>query len=296
MDRRRLECFLALAEELHFHRAAARCHMTQPALSQQLRMLEAYLQVQLVYRNKRQVSLTRSGEVFLEQTRKLLRDMDQAMELTRRTDQGEIGQLAIGLTATALYIVFPEILRIFARRLPDVGVIVHEMTTAEQEEALRAGTIQLGIGHPPLDDPSLACRTIATTAFNIVLSERNPLAKRKTLTLRDLAGEQFIIFPRKVGPQLYDRIISLCQEAGFSPKVILEASPAQSIIALAAANMGIGFIASEFQRLVRPGVTYRKLEGPTPYLSLGVAYHADDTSPAVQVFLDVAEAVGKTVR
>jgi len=296
MDRRRLECFLALAEELHFHRAAARCHMTQPALSQQLRMLEAYLQVQLVYRNKRQVSLTRSGEVFLEQTRKLLRDMDQAMELTRRTDQGEIGQLAIGLTATALYMVFPEILRIFARRLPDVGVIVHEMTTAEQEEALRAGTIQLGIGHPPLDDPSLACHTIATTAFNIVLSERNPLAKRKTLTLRDLAGEQFIIFPRKVGPQLYDRIISPGPEAGFSPKWILEGSPAQSSIALAAANMGIGFIASEFQRLVRPGVTYRKLEGPTPYLSLGVAYHADDTSPTVQVFLDVAEAVGKTVR
>jgi DNA-binding transcriptional LysR family regulator len=295
MDRRRLECFVALAEELHFHRAATRCHMTQPGLSQHLRMLEEYLQVQLVYRNKRRVSLTRSGEVFLEQARKLLRGMDQAVELARRTDKGEIGQLAIGLTATALYIVFPEIMRLFARRLPEVGIIVHEMTTAEQEEALRAGTIQLGIGHPPLDDPSLACQVIATTAFNIVLSERNPLARRKTLTLGDLAGEQFIIFPRKIGPQLYDRILSMCQDAGFSPKVILEASPAQSIIALATANFGIGFIASGFQRLPRPGAVYRELRGPAPYLSLGVAYHADDTSPAVRVFLDVAEAVGKTV-
>jgi DNA-binding transcriptional LysR family regulator len=295
MDRRRLECFLALSEELHFHRAAARCHMTQPALSQQLRMLEEYLQVQLVYRNKRRVSLTRSGEVFLEEARKLLRGMDQAVELARRTDRGEIGQLAIGLTASALYIVFPEIMRMFAERLPEVGIIVQEMTTAEQEEALRAGTIQVAIGHPPLDDPSLACNVIATTAFNIVLSARNPLAKRKVLTLRDLAGEQFIIFPRKIGPQLYDRIISMCQEAGFSPKVILEASPAQSIIALAAANFGIGFIASELQRLERPGVVYRKLDGPTPYLSLGVAYHADDTSPAVKTFLDVAMTVGQRV-
>jgi DNA-binding transcriptional LysR family regulator len=296
VDRRRLECFLALAEELHFHRAAVRCHMTQPALSQQLRALEDQLQVQLVFRNKRRVALTRPGVVFLDEVRKILRDMDLAIALARRTDKGEVGQLRIGVTAPALYIVFPEIVRAFSDRLPDVGVIVQEMTTSQIEQALRAGTIQLGVVHPPLEDASLACKVIATTAFNIVLSDRNPLAKRRKLSLKDLANEQFIIFPRVIGPQLYDHIISLCQAEGFSPKVILETTPAQSIIAMAAADFGIGFIASEYQRLDRPGVVYRKLDGVTPYLSLGVACQPDDASPAVKTFLAVAERVGKSVR
>lgn len=287
---------MALAEELHFHRAAVRCHMTQPALSQQLRALEDQLQVQLVFRNKRRVALTRPGVVFLDEVRKILRGMDVAIALARRTDKGEVGQLRIGVTAPALYIVFPEIVRAFSDRLPDVGVIVQEMTTSQIEQALRAGAIQLGVVHPPLEDASLACKVIATTAFNIVLSDRNPLAKRRKLSLKDLANEQFIIFPRVIGPQLYDHIISLCQAQGFSPKVILETTPAQSIIAMAAADFGIGFIASEYQRLDRPGVVYRKLDGVTPYLSLGVAYQADDESPAVNTFLAVAERVGKGVR
>jgi DNA-binding transcriptional LysR family regulator len=296
MDRRRLECFLALAEELHFHRAAVRCHMTQPALSQQLRALEDQLQVQLVYRSKRHVSLTRAGEVFLDEVRKILRTMDRAVDAARRTEKGEIGQLTIGVTAPALYIVFPEIVREFNLRLPEVGIVVHDMTTAEQEQALRNRTIQLGVVHPPLEDASLSCQTIATTAFNIVLSDLNPLAKRRRLTLRDLANEQFIIFPRTIGPQLYDHIISLCQAEGFSPKVILETTPAQSIIAMAAADFGIGFIASEHQMLARPGVVFRKLTGVTPHLSLGVAYDGTDVSPAMKVFLEIAQRVGAQVR
>ncbi|CAM5205555.1 DNA-binding transcriptional LysR family regulator OS=Castellaniella defragrans OX=75697 GN=HNR28_000609 PE=3 SV=1 [Castellaniella defragrans] len=251
--------------------------------------------MQLVYRNRRQVSLTRSGEVFLEQARKLIRDMDQAVALAQRVDKGEVGQLIVGLTVSALYIIFPEIIERFNRRLPEVGVVVREMTMADQEKALRNGDIQVGIGHPPLDDPSLAYKTIATTNFNIVLSERNPLTRRRALSLRDLAGEQFIIFPREIGPQLYDRIISMCQDAGFSPKVIMEASPAQSIIALAASNFGIGFIASTLQQLQRPGVVYRRLDGPAPSLPLGVAYHISDTSPTVQAFIEEAEAVGRTM-
>ncbi|HEY0294656.1 MAG TPA: LysR substrate-binding domain-containing protein [Bordetella sp.] len=296
MDRRRLECFLALAEELHFHRAAVRCHMTQPALSQQLRVLEEQLQVQLVYRSKRHVALTRAGEVFLDEVRKILRGMDLAVAMARRTERGEIGQLKIGVTAPALYIVFPEIVRAFAQRLPEVGLIVHDMTTAEQEQALRNRSIQLGIVHPPLEDTALSCTLIATTAFNIVLSDQNPLAKRRRLRLRDLANEQFIIFPRTIGPQLYDHIISLCQSEGFSPKVILEITPAQSIIAMAAAGFGIGFIASEYQLLPRPGVVFRKLEGVAPSLSLGVAYDGSDVSPAMKVFLELAQRIGAQVR
>lgn len=293
MDRRRLQSFIALSEELHFHRAAARCHITQPALSQQLQQLEAELQVQLVHRNKRRVSLTRAGEMFLNEARKILRQMEHAALLARQTDRGEIGQLSVGVTAPALYIIFPEIMHQFRTELPNVGVNVHVMTTAEQEAALRSGTIDVGIFHPPLDDQSLSSHPIARMRFNVVLSDRNHLASRPSLRLEDLSKERFIIFPRVIGPRLYDEIITLCQQAGFSPEVILESSPAQSIIALAAADFGIGLIASRLQQFDRPGVTYRPLEGPAPYLTLGVAYPSDETSPAIRTFLDVATAVGE---
>lgn len=295
MDRRRLQFFVALCEELHFHRAAARCHITQPALSQQLRQLEEELQVQLIHRNKRRVSLTRAGETFLGEARKILTQMERAAQLARQTDRGEIGQLSVGMTAPALYIVFPEIMHRFRMALPNFGVNVHVMTTSEQEEALRAGAIDVGIFHPPLDDQSLSSHPIARMRFNVVLSDRNPLAERPRLRLDDLSRQRFIIFPRVIGPRLYDEIISLCQQAGFSPELILEASPAQSIIALAAADFGIGLIASDLQQFARPGVVYRPLDGPAPHLTLGVAYQSDDTSPAIQTFLDVATAVGEQV-
>lgn len=295
MDRRRLQFFVALCEELHFHRAAARCHITQPALSQQLRQLEEELQVQLVHRNKRHVSLTRAGETFLGEARRILRQMERAAQLARQTDRGEIGQLSVGMTAPALYIVFPEIMHRFRTALPNVGVNVHVMTTAEQEEALRLGAIDVGIFHPPLDDQSLSSHPIARMRFNVVLSDRNPLAARPSLRLEDLSKQRFIIFPRVIGPRLYDEIISLCQQAGFSPELILEASPAQSIIALAAADFGIGLIASDLQQFGRPGVVYRSLDGPAPHLTLGVAHQRDDTSPAIQTFLSVATAVGEQV-
>ena len=222
--------------------------------------------------------------------------MEHAALLARQTDRGEVGQLSVGMTAPALYIVFPEIMHGFRTELPNVGVNVQVMTTSEQEAALRSGSIDVGIFHPPLDDQSLSSSPIASMRFNVVLSDQNPLASRPSLRLEDLSRERFIIFPRVIGPRLYDEIISLCQQAGFSPEVILEASPAQSIIALAAANFGIGLIASRLQQFDRPGVVYRPLDGPAPRLTLGVAYQGDDTSPAIRTFLNVAAAIGKTVQ
>lgn len=295
MDQRRLECFVALAEELHFHRAAARMHMTQPAISQHLRQLEDYLRVQLVHRNRRAVSLTRAGEIFLEEARKLLRQSDYAVQLARRTHRGEVGQLVVGLTQPAFFIVFPEIVHAFRERLPDVGIVVQEMTTAQQEQALRTGSIHVGILHPPLDDDSLACQTVAKVTFDVVLSEFHPLARKRTLTLKDLAKERFVLFPRRIAPRLYDQIIGLCQECGFSPDIVAESAPAQSIIAYAAAGFGVGFIASSFQQANRPGVVYRQLQGLTPEMTFGVALQPDDVSPAVRTFVDVATAVARTI-
>lgn len=295
MDKRRLLSFIALAEELHFERAAARSHITQPAISQQLMQLEEMIGVRLLYRNKRRVSLTRAGEVFLGEARKIVAEMDAAARLARQIDQGEIGQLTVGVTAPALYIAFPEIITRFRQALPNVHIVTRHMTTAEQEEALRAGEIQIGIVHPPLVDDDLTSEEIASLVFDVVLSESNPLASQSTLSLADLAHERFIIFPRLIGPRLYDTILTLCAEAGFSPEVVIEAFPAQSIVALAACNFGVGFIASDVQHFKRPLVTYRKLTGPAPRLTLGVAYRRDEASPLVKAFISAAHQAGKIV-
>lgn len=294
MDRRRLASFLILAEELHFGRAAARCHISQPALSQQLAQLEAELGVTLLSRSRRHVALTRAGAVFAAEAARIVRSIDDAAALARRAAAGLAGRLVVGATPPALFLVLPEIVTAFAAAAPEAEVAVRPMSTAEQEQALGRGEIDVGIVHPPLEDPGLACRDIATLPFDVVLSERNPLARSPALRLRDLAGERFILFPRQVGPQLYDQVIALCRQEGFSPREIQEASPAQSIIGLAACNLGVGFIASRLQHYDRPGVVYRRLEGPAPAFTLGVAHRPEPTR-AVELFVETARRVGAEV-
>ena len=296
MDRAGLECFVALAEELHFGRAAERCHISQPAMSQQIRRLEQELNVRLAHRTKRVVSLTRAGDVYVVEARKLLRQMEDAAALALRTDRGEVGQLRLGVTAPALFVIYPEIAAIFRQRLPNVGLVVREMTTAEQEHALRRGDLDVGLVHPPLDDSGLAAEEIGRAPFHIALPATHPLTRNESVELSDLAREQVVIFPREIAPQLYDTILLLCREAGFSIRIAMEAHPAQSIIALVAAGVGIGFIASETQRIGRAGVTYRPIRGPGPQLSIGVAYHADEAAPSVRTFLAVAHEAGRTMR
>jgi DNA-binding transcriptional LysR family regulator len=296
MDRRRLTSFLALCEELHFDRAARRCRLTQPAISQQLRQLEEQLGVKLLYRTKRSVSLTRAGATFMVEARRIVGQMDHAAELARRIERGEVGEIVVGVTAPALYIVFPEIVARFAALQPHARLVPREMTTFEQEEALRAGEIQVGILHPPLVDETLVCRDIASTPFDVVLCERNPLAGKPDLRLADLARERFILFPRRIGPRLYDAILAMCGEVGFSPETVMEAHPAQSIVALAAGNFGVGFIASDVQHFRRPLAVYRRLAGPAPRITLGVATRADDASPLTQAFIEAARTAGAEVR
>lgn len=288
-----MECFVALAEELHFHRAADRCHISQPAMSQQISKLEQELGAQLAIRTKRSVSLTRAGEVFLIEARKNLAQLERSVVLTQRTSRGEFGHLTVGVTQPALYVAFPEIAREFSAQMPNVGLVVEEMTTSEQERALRDGIIDVGVLHPPLDDRTLAHEVIAEPSFSVVLPENHWLAKEPSIDLSDLAGEDFILFPRDIGPQLYDSIIAMCQSAGFSPRVVKEAHPAQSIIAFSAAGVGVGFIAAKVQRLDRPGAVYVPLGGKHPQLSVGIAMLPQNRGGSlIEAFIAAARSVG----
>ena len=293
MDQFSLECFVVLAEQLHFRRAAELCHITQPAMSQQLRRLEDRLGATLVLRNTREVRLTAAGAVFLREARRTLAQMDRTVELARRTDRGEIGQLTVGTTAPCLYVALPEISRLLRERSPGLGLVVQELTTAEQEVALRSGQIDVGLVHPPTEDPALRCTEVAAPPFWAALPEGHAVAERSSTSLAELADEDLVLFPRQIAPQLYDTILTTCRDEGFSPRIAAHAHPAQSIIAMVAGGFGVGLIAAEVQRLTRPGVVYRELSGPVPRLGIAVMTGPGEPDAAAQAFVDAAVAVGR---
>ncbi len=286
---RHLRYFVAVAEELHFGRAAKRLCITQQLLSRQIRDLEDELGVQLFYRTKRTVRLTEVGEIFLEEARKTLEQANYAVQLVQRASLGEIGRIAIAFTGSALNIVLPATVRQFKKLYPQVDLTLKRLQTLEQVEAIHSRQIDLGILHPPIDDDKMIVETIYRENLVVALPDTHPLAKDKSvpISLQQLADESFILFPRYIGSVLYDRIINLCRQAGFSPKVIQEAMPQQTILGLVAAGIGISLIHSSVQTLGRPGVVFRSLIESTPILETAVAWSPDTTNLVVPFFLDV---------
>jgi DNA-binding transcriptional LysR family regulator len=291
IELRHLRYFIAVAEELHFGRAAERLHMAQPPLSQQIRQLEAELGFQLFYRTKRSVQLTEAGLVFLAESRKLFQQLDQAIERGRQTSRGEQGQLVVGFVSSAAYNVLPLILRSFRSQVPEVRLELHELPTNEQIDWLHDGKIDVGFVRPPIEDRTLSFKTIVHEPMVVALPETHTLAEQTQIALSSLANENFILFPRPLSPSAYDQIISLCQQAGFSPNVVQEAIQMQTIVSLVAGGIGIALVPVSLQNMQRIGVVYRSLEEPTPYAEVAVIWRTDDPSAIVQRFLNIVEVV-----
>jgi DNA-binding transcriptional LysR family regulator len=293
MDSRNLQCFVAIAETGNFHRAAERCNISQPGISQQLLKLEQELKVDLVNRNSRQVSLTSAGAAFLPEAKRILENMELATNIARRVHQGLEGTLVIGSTASALFILLPEIIERFKARQPNIRVEVRHLTTAEQEVALERREIHGGICHPPVSNEKLQAEMLVTLPFSLVMPTDHKLAGRKTVHLRDLQNETAILFPRQVGPILYDSMIALFRQEGFLPERIVEASPVQSIIAMAACGTGVGFVASRVQRMQRRGAVFRDIAGPRPHITLGIAFPASGPGNLAAAFAECAKEVAE---
>lgn len=289
IELRHLRYFVAVAEELHFGRAAERLHMAQPPLSQQIRQLEEYLGFQLFYRTKRSVRLTEAGQQFLDDTRQLLHQLEQAIETGRQISRGERGQLVIGFVSSAAYNVLPLILRAFRSQVPAVRLELHEMATNEQLQWLREGKIDIGFLRPPVEDKTLHLQIIVREPMVVALPETHPLAAESQIALATLANESFILFPRLLSPRAYDQIIGLCQQAGFSPKVVQEAMQMQTIVSLVAGNIGVAIVPVSLQNMQRTGVIYKPLAEPAPCAEVAVAWRSNDTSASVQQFLTIMQ-------
>jgi DNA-binding transcriptional LysR family regulator len=286
LELRHLRYFTALAETLHFRRAAERLSIAQPALSQQIQRLEREVGVRLVERTQRRVALTEAGIVFLEHARTTLAEAAEAVRLAQLAGRGEIGHLGIGAVTSALYGIFPEVVRVFRERHRNVHLTLHELAGNEQTRALRAGRIQVSFLRPPVDETDIEVRTITRESWVAALPTAHVLSRRPRVSLKMLKDEPFVSFPRELAPVLYDRLIAMCQRAGFSPHIVQEAQM-QTIISLVAAGIGVALVPESLQNLSRKGLVYKPLAGVTPKLELAVAWRREDKSPLLASFLSV---------
>ncbi|HSF72719.1 MAG TPA: LysR family transcriptional regulator [Microcoleus sp.] len=290
MELRHLRYFIAVAEELNFTRAAEKLHIAQPPLSQQIQHLEAELGFQLFRRTKRTVHLTAAGQVFFEEAGKILQQVDRAIQLGRQTSRGELGQLTIGFVSSAAHNVVPAILQAFRTRCPAVKLELHELTTNEQLQRLRFGQIDIGFVRPPVEEDGINSEIVFREPLIVALPETHPAADRTHLELRELSTEPFILFPRSQAPGLYDAIVSLCQQAGFSPIAAQEAIQMQTIVSLVAAEMGVAIVPESMQNFQRNGVVYKSLPESTCIVAIALIWRSDPTA-AVQRFLEVARQI-----
>lgn len=293
MEIRHLRYFIAVAEHLHFSRAARQLNISQPPLSQQIRQLEEELGVQLFWRNKRRVELTEAGQMFLKESQQILEQVGHAVRAAQRTSRGEIGRLVVGFVMSATCSVLPEVLRLFRERYPGVELVLEESTTGGGLAALKDKKMHLCFLRLPVRDGALSSETVLKETLVLAIPEGHHLSKRAKVPLRLLADERFILFPRLHGPGFHDQIFSLCHQSGFSPRVVQEASQMQTILSLVAAGIGIALIPASVQNLRNEGVHYKPLRERAPVTGIALAWLRDSKSPVMDHFIDVAREVAR---
>ncbi len=289
VELRRLEYFVAVAEELNYAKAAVRLKMTQPPLSQQILQLERELGVKLFFRTKRKVELTAAGEVLLREARGILRRVDHAADLARRADRGEIGELSIGFVGSATYDILPVVVREYRRQYPGVHLSLTEMSTPLQVEALVRGDIDIGVLRPPVP-VGIESKTVQSAECVLAIPKGHPLAHAGAISLHDTATVPYVILSRKTWGGLYDDVVSLCNRSGFRPNIVQEALEFQTVIGLVAAGIGIALVPPSSQNLHAREVVYKTLDDVAPMTEMAIAWRTGDSSPLVRNFVDTGAA------
>jgi len=296
MELRHLRYFVAVAEEQHVTRAAERLGMQQPPLSQQIRILERELDVQLFRRLPRGVALTAAGVAFLADARAILAQLDHAVATAKRTARGEQGRIAVGFTSSAPFNPFvPRVIRVYREAFPLVALTLEEGGTTELIEGLRNERIDAAFIRTPIADrEGLVVQILLEEPMVLALPRGHVLARKKgaskALSLAAVAGEIFVIYRRPSGPGLHDVIVSACNAAGFSPRIGQEAPRIGSTLNLVAAGLGISLVPESLQLMRMDGVVFRRLAGTVqPKAPLYFAARRTEASAAVREF-------GKLVR
>ena len=290
-DLRRLRYFVAVAERLHFGRAAEALHISQPPLSRAIRALEEDLGVALFARTRRKVELTPEGERLLEETRRLTGHLERTVHELRAMASGKHARLRIGFVSLADYGgVLPELLKAYKGSHPAVRLSLREMLSPDQAAALHAGELDVGLLLPPVAGAArLEHIVVQRESFVVALPARHPLARsRGRVRLRELAGEPFVMIPRQIAPRLYDIVAELAAQAGMSLNVAQEAIQMQTVVSLVSSGLGAAVVPASVANLGRRGVVYRPLAEQHPRLDLWLAWRRGTLSPAAADFVALA--------
>lgn len=299
MELRHLRYFVAVAEELHFGRAAERLHIAQPPLSRQIRDLERELGTSLFVRNARGIELTPAGQAFLPEARLTLAQAERAQRTAERAARGETGRLRVGFVDAATYAgILPDVLAFFRMHLPSIGLSLFEMDLPQQADALRDGRIDLGIVQNPPPDAErwLRVETVFHDPMIAALPRGHRLASRHRLALAALAEEAFVLFPRTVAPLLYDDVIARCRAAHFSPRIAQEAVGWHTVVSLVSAGVGIALVPKSLSVQRQPGVVFRAVHDLRTEMELSAIWRRDERSPVRERFLTTLKTVGKARR
>ncbi len=295
MELRHLRYFVAVAERLHFRRAAEALRVSQPALSNQIRQLETEIGARLLDRSTHHVVLTPPGRRFLARARQLLRDTEDAALAARREAAGEVGEIILGFVPSLTYHLLPLLLRAFRRHMPKVELRLQEMDTVQQIEALVKHRIDLGFIGLGLtrETDELRLAQVDEEPLVAVLPEDHPLLqkrRRPELTLSELAHTPLYLAARETAPLYNPWVIVLCQQAGFQPNVVLEAGQPATTISYAAAGMGATILPAQYAKLCPPGVRFIPLAKPVPCYRYFAAWSDTNPHPALARFVEIARA------
>lgn len=287
-----LRYFSAVAERLHFGRAAQALHISQPPLSRAIRALEEALGVALFTRTRRRVELTPAGARLLEEARRLGAQLERAVSGVRALAAGEEGRLRIGFVSLADYGLLPGLLKAYKAARPRVRLALREMLSPDQAGALQAGELDFGLLLPPVRGAaSLEHIVVQRERFVVALPARHPLARSRRIAMRSLAGEPLVMVPKEIAPGLYDIVANLAAKAGFSPNVAQEAIQMQTVVSLVSSGLGAAVVPGSVANLGRRGVVYRDLVDAHPRLDVWLAWPRKPLEPAAQEFVSQARQV-----
>ena len=299
MELRHLRYFIAVAEELHFGRAAERLGISQPPLSQQIQALEEEIGARLFERTNRRVELTDAGRLFLDESRQVLAQVDKAVLLARRAHLGELGELKIGFTSSAPFTsTIPSSIHAFRKAYPDVHLDLQEMSSRQVLKALLEESLQVGVIRPLALPDAVHWVELFREPLVAVLRADHPLAagSEDGLAIAALSEEPFVFFPRSYGTGLYDQVIALTRQAGFSPRIAQEASEAMTIIGLVSAGLGVSILPASFRRTRVDGVVYRTLSDPEATTAVWLVRRQNEGSPLALSFIDLVTREAASLR
>lgn len=288
MELRHLRYFIAVAEELHFGRAAQALGISQPPLSQQIQALEQELGARLFERTNRRVALSEAGRLFLEEARQVLAQVDKAADVARRAQLGELGEMKIGFTSSAPFnSSIPKAIYSFRQRFPAVHLNLKEMSSREVADALLDESIEVGLMRPLALPESLVATELFREPLVAVLNADHPLVEgsEQGLELKALANEPFVFFPRSYGSGLHAQLLSLARQAGFTPHFAQEAAEVMTIIGLVSAGLGVSVLPASFQRMRIDGVVYRTLLDADAVTAVWLVQRREQASAMANAFV-----------